>query len=41
VAERLDRQRPPSKTHKRFNGRTYQRGYTTLPHNVWGTALTV
>jgi len=33
---RLDLQRPPRRYHGRKNSRPYRRGYTTLPHGVWG-----
>ena len=38
---RLDNQRPPRKAHTRSNGRKYQRGYDTLPHDVWGTSVEI
>jgi hypothetical protein len=36
VTERLDLQRLPSKYHARKNSRWYRRGYSVIPHHVWG-----
>jgi hypothetical protein len=36
MATRLDRQRQPGHYHVRRNSRLYRRGYTDLPHAVWG-----
>ena len=38
---RLDRQRPPLKTHKRLNQRPMTRGYDIGPHTVWGDNLKI
>lgn len=36
MPSRLEMQRQPGRAHRRTNSRKYRRGYTVLPHNVWG-----
>jgi len=36
MSYRLDIQRPVRKPHKRKNSRWYKRGYSAIPHPVWG-----
>ena len=39
MTERLDLQKQPSRYHARKNAHWYQRGYSVVPHSVWGDSL--